>query len=124
MIPLDREALDRATPGDGAHQPVVATLAGDLGAGHVAHVSTMLAGIDPQADVVLDLGHVTFVGPDVVSLLVGAARRRRESGARLVLADPPWIVSRDLTGRGLDALLPVASTVNEAYAWASNRARE
>jgi len=68
---------------------------------------------DADADVVLDLDRVTFLGSNGLGVLVEVARRASDSGAALRLVAGTKVVNRPLTLTGLDKFLDLYGSVAE-----------
>lgn len=66
-----------------------------------------------DADVVLDLGPVTFLGSNGLGVLVEVARQATDSGAALRLVAATKIVTRPITLTGLDEVLDLYESVDD-----------
>ena len=76
-------------------------------AGHAPFRDALLGACTAGHDVVLDLSRVTFMDSSAVGLIVGAAKRCRESGAQLRIVKPSSAVLRVLRLTGLHLLVPI-----------------
>ena len=63
---------------------------------------------------VVDLAGVDFLDSTGLSVLVGAHKRLARTGGRLVVANPPEIVSRVLSITGLDRVFELQSPASDA----------
>ena len=66
--------------------------------------------------VVIDLGGTTFVDSSGLGVLVGAYRRLRDRGGALAIVNDDRDIARTFEITGLDELLPIAGTRDEAVA--------
>ena len=78
--------------------------------------ATLTKGVDSSTALVIDMSEVTFIDSTGISALVAAARRARERGGWIRLAGPQRSPRRVLTIAGVDSLLPIYDTVDEAVA--------
>jgi anti-anti-sigma factor len=93
---------------------VVVAFHGELDIATAAAVGAELSDVDPESDVVVDLGRTTFVDSVTLSCFIVASRRHRRSGSRFVLADAHGAVRRVLAITGLDHAMQYAHSVSEA----------
>ncbi|HRU06912.1 MAG TPA: STAS domain-containing protein [Candidatus Brocadiia bacterium] len=64
--------------------------------------------------VLLDMAKVAFVASLGMRLLLGAAKTLKRSGGRLVLVSPQPLVQSALLAAGLDQVIPIAASKDEA----------
>ena len=95
---------------------IVVAFHGELDISTAAAVGAELSEVDPESDVVVDLGRTTFVDSVTLSCFIVASRRHRRSGSRFVLADAHGAVRRVLAITGLDHAMQYAQSVAEARA--------
>jgi len=94
--------------------PVVVPLRGELDISVVGEVESVLAAVDEDDDLVVDLGGVSFVDSVTLSVFVRESRRHDGAGGVLVLADAHGAVRRVLAITNLDRMLPYADSVEQA----------
>jgi anti-sigma B factor antagonist len=96
----------------------VLTITGELDVATAPQVRNEIVALltDGATDLVLDLTGVPFVDSFGLGVLVGALKRTRNSGGRLVLVttEPPVLQLLALTG--LDTVFEVVDTVDDALA--------
>ncbi len=95
---------------------IVVAFHGELDIATAEAVNAELGELDPESDVVVDLGKTTFVDSVTLSCFITASRRHRRHGSRLVLADARGAVRRVLAITGLDHAMQYAHSVTEARA--------
>lgn len=79
----------------------------------------MLAAIgDGAASVVLDLRATSFMDSTALGVIIAAMKALRAQGGRLVLVNESRSISKTLAITGLDELLAVERTIEEAVALA------
>lgn len=69
-----------------------------------------------KSSVVLDLDGMTFANSTTIAYLITAQKRVGAMGGRLILARPRDFIRKTLATLGLDSVLPVAESVDEALA--------
>lgn len=103
------ERLERAS---------VLRLVGELDADDAPAVRTMLAEqvLGGSGSLVLDLSELTFIDSAGLAALIAAHKGTRSAGTSFLLAGVSPAVAKILSVTGLDAVLTVAPTVQEALA--------
>jgi len=91
----------------------IVELHGEFDLGTADSVTAELRDVDPESDVLVDLGHVTFVDSTTLSCFISASRRHQRHGSRFVLARAQGAVRRVLAITGLDQALDYCDTVAE-----------
>ncbi len=87
---------------EAAAAQAICRLRGDLDAGSVPHVRTVLADqLDAERDAVVDLSGLRFIDSSGIGALVGAARRYQAAGHSLLLRDPSTSIRRVLEMTGV-----------------------
>ena len=71
---------------------------------------------DGRCHLILDLSQVEFLDSSVLAVFVGAHKRVRRTNGSIQLASPPQKVRHILEVTGLDDILPVVDTVDDALA--------
>ncbi|MEM8553471.1 MAG: STAS domain-containing protein [Pseudomonadota bacterium] len=66
--------------------------------------------------VVVDLQKVEFIASIGIRVLIQCARRLAQKGGGMVLLAPQETVERVLTTTGIDQLMPIVATADEAHA--------
>lgn len=69
-----------------------------------------------KKSVVLDLAEMTFANSTTIAYLITAQKRVGAMGGRLILACPRDFIRKTLSTLGLDTVLPITETVDEALA--------
>ena len=91
-------------------------LEGELDGSRAATLRLQLSGAEDKGDVLLDLTEVDFIHPVGMGVLLGAIRRVHERGrsVAIVAADPRRGIVRKLRNTGVDRLVVVAASRDEA----------
>jgi anti-anti-sigma factor len=102
----------RAVPGG----RVVVTLIGDHDLATKAQLLQALAGVGGQAGVIFDLTHCTFVDSTIIATILGVVQAGSPSARSIsvVLPDTTTYVSRALSVLGVEQLMPVHGSLEEA----------
>jgi anti-sigma B factor antagonist len=103
--------IDHDTDGHGVCRPV-----GELDASTVSDFRAVLTELATKRHVVIDLSDVDFIDSAGLGALIGGIRRTREMGGDVALACPRPTLARLLRTTGIDQLVTVAQTVDEAQA--------
>jgi anti-sigma B factor antagonist len=67
-------------------------------------------------NVIVDLSKVGFIASLGIRMLVAASQKQSELGGKLVLVGPDEMTMRILKTTGIDQLIPVRASLNEAVA--------
>jgi anti-sigma B factor antagonist len=97
---------------------------GELDAYTVSSFRDALAGLAPAQKLVIDLSHVPFLDSAGLGALIAGIRRTREAGGDVALACDRSTLMRLLHTTGIDRMVTVAESVEEAarsLAQAANR---
>ena len=68
----------------------------------------------PRKAALVDVSHVTFIASLGMGMLVGAAKSLQRHGTRMVLVAPTGLVQHALVAAGIDRIIPIAATEDEA----------
>ena len=95
---------------------LIVGLIGDFDLSAVARVRSAFHEVvrDGWANIIVDLGEVSFVDSAALGILVGLQRRCQEAGGKCVLVGPIDSVERLVTTSGLKTVLPIADSVEHA----------
>lgn len=85
-------------------------------AGAQAAESEFNAAVDAGPNVIVDLTQVPFIASLGIRMLVAASQSQAKAGGKLVLAGPDEMTMRILKTTGIDQLVPVRATVDDALA--------
>lgn len=69
-----------------------------------------------EPNVIVDLGAVDFLASMGIRMLVAASQEQEQLGGRLLLAGPDAMTMRILKTTGIDQLIPVHATADDAAA--------
>lgn len=96
----------------------VVVLTGDLDVHSAPRLREELERLEPPARyrVVLDLRDLTFLDETGVGVMIGAAKRARDGGGRVVLIAPRDTIARKLRMTGLLRVLCAYGSLDEAFA--------
>lgn len=112
-MPHESVQVERSEPG-----VVVLRATGDLDAYTVTglreHLHRAADATGGAGLIVVDLSGATFIDSAGLGALVGAQRRARERGGRLRIVRPPPLVLRAFELTGLDEVLELCATREEA----------
>jgi anti-sigma B factor antagonist len=89
--------------------------AGEIDAATVSQFRAVLGELSENLRVVIDLSDVTFVDSAGLGALIGGIRRTRELGGDVVLACPRPSMARLLRTTGLDHIVTIANSLEEAH---------
>jgi anti-anti-sigma factor len=88
---------------------------GRLDAGGVTAVSVPFnAVVETKRGVVVDLSGMTFLTSNGIRMLTAAAKSLTRRGGRLVLLNPTALVSEVLAVTGMDSIMPVVRSEQDA----------
>ncbi len=87
---------------------------GDLDAFTVSTFRHATADVAPASALVIDLSEVSFMDSAGLCAIVGGLRRARENTVRVVIAAPRLSVKKALVAAGVDRLVTLTDTVDEA----------
>ncbi len=85
-------------------------------AGAQAAEAEFNSAVDAGPSAIVDLSQVPFIASLGIRMLVAAAQSRAKIGGKLVLVGPDELTMRILKTTGIDQLVPVRATVDEALA--------
>ena len=85
-------------------------------AGVQAAESDFKAAVDSGPNVIVDLSQVPFIASLGIRMLVAASQSQAKLGGKLVLLGPDELTMRILKTTGIDQLVPVRKTLDEALA--------
>lgn len=108
MLDIQPDDLDQDTLG--------LLVRGTLDAFTVAHFRAVFAETVARRALVIDLSGVSFVDSAGLGALIGGIRRSRELGAQVALACERTSLLRLFHTTGIDRIVPVTRTVDEAVA--------
>jgi len=83
-------------------------------AGAQAAESEFNSAVDAGPNAIVDLSQVPFIASLGIRMLVAASQSRAKIGGKLVLVGPDEMTMRILKTTGIDQLIPVRATVDEA----------
>ena len=87
---------------------------GAIDAFSVSAFRDAVAGVRPEASLVVDLSGVSFLDSAGLGALIGAIRRLRQFGGEVAVASPRPLISRILRTTGFDRIVEVRETVQQA----------
>lgn len=108
MSPLE-VSVDRTAQGCTVLRPV-----GEIESATVPAFRQAVAQLGPDERVVIDMAGVPFVDSSGIGALIGAVRRVREIGGTIAIAAVNHPVGRVLNLTGLDRIVEIAETVEQA----------
>ncbi len=85
-------------------------------AGAQAAEAEFKAALASSLNVIVDLSKVPFIASLGIRLLVAGAQERSKAGGQMVLMGPDELTKRILKTTGIDQLVPVCDTLDEALA--------
>ncbi|HEX6393519.1 MAG TPA: STAS domain-containing protein [Acidimicrobiales bacterium] len=94
----------------------VVSVAGTLDASTVGSFRQAVAETISSEDLVIDLSRLVFIDSSGLGALVGVIRRVRESGGQAAVACSSPVVTRVLCSAGLDRIVTVSESLDEATA--------
>jgi len=74
------------------------------------------AAVGSDPNVIVDLSKVPFIASLGIRMLVAGAQAQAKIGGKLVLVGPDELTMRILKATGIDQLVPVSSSLDEALA--------
>jgi anti-sigma B factor antagonist len=94
----------------------VISVRGTLDAFTVGSFRQAVAETISSDDLIIDLSRLVFIDSSGLGALVGVIRRVRESGGQVAVACSSPVVTRVLCSAGLDRIVTVAESLDEATA--------
>ena len=95
-------------------QVTICHFEGEIDSDAAAHFREVVAGLQSPERLVLDLGGVVFMDSAGLGALIGGIRRIRERGGEVVIASGRPPLTRLLLCTGLDRVVAIVSTTDEA----------
>ncbi len=84
----------------------------DVGAGSLLQQADCF--VNPELDMVVDLSDLDYIDSSGLGALVRVMKQVKQSGRKIVLAEPNLLVGRVLSVTAIDQVFPTTDTVEEA----------
>jgi len=85
-------------------------------AGAQAAEAEFNAAVATNSNVIIDLGKVSYICSLGIRMLVAAAKNRANLGGKMVLMNPDELTRRILKTTGIDHIIPIFNSMDEALA--------